>query len=125
MAFIIAIDDQEEWRQLHEQVLSGAGHTVHAFADGRTVLRSVDARPDVIVLDLRMYPTGRQLLGSLRRKWRGVPIVICSAYDGFRDDPDFHDVAAFVAKSSDGGELLRAVQSALAPGVAASGDCEP
>jgi hypothetical protein len=47
--------------------------------------------------------------------------VICSAYDGFRDDPDFSSVAAFVAKSSDGEELLRAVESALDAGRSSRG----
>jgi DNA-binding NtrC family response regulator len=102
MADILAVDDQEEWLELYSEKLAEMGHTVRAYTKGQVALNETGGRrPDLVILDLRMAPSGRQMLWMIQRYWPGVPVIISTAYGGYRDDPDFARAAAFFEKSTD------------------------
>lgn len=110
MAFVVAVDDQPLWRDLHEQHLSAAGHDVRTYADGRVALASFAcAAPDVVILDLGMYPSGRDMLKEVRRRLPGVPIIVFTAYGGYGSDPEISRADAFLVKSADFSALVAAV----------------
>jgi DNA-binding NtrC family response regulator len=114
MALIAVVDDEKVWRDLLGEALTSAGHEVVAFAGGAGTPREIAARrPALVILDIRMYPSGREILRAVRRLLPGTPAVVVSTYGGYRDDPDFAAAAAFVEKTSDAGRLLETVNAIL------------
>jgi len=117
MADVLVVDDEETWRELYMERLSTAGHDVRAAGDGKEALEEMRARiPDIVVLDIRMAPSGRHLLRSIMLFWPEVPIVVSSAYGGYRGDADFMKATAFVEKTADLGELVEAIARILGAG---------
>jgi DNA-binding NtrC family response regulator len=117
MAELIVIDDEEEWRDLYTEKLSELGHMVWVFGDGSEAIREInEIRPDLVVLDIRMAPSGRQLLWLLKRTWPELPVVVSSAYVGYRADPDFARANAFVEKTADLVPLLETIERILPVG---------
>jgi DNA-binding NtrC family response regulator len=121
MAYIVAIDDEPEWLSLHEQIFTDNGHRVSTFADGKEALSGMGWRqPDLIIVDLRMRTSGRHVIKTVRRMWPDVRIVVHTAYDGYRDDPEISTkCAAFVLKSGDYSQLLAVAERILADASAA------
>lgn len=114
MADILAVDDEKEWRELYAEGLAEVGHTVRTFGDGSEALDEIGrSPPDLVVLDIRMAPSGRQMLWMIRRCWPELPVVISSAYGGYRNDPDLVKADAFVDKSTDLNELITTIDSVL------------
>ena len=117
MADVLVVDDEETWRELYVERLSEAGHDVRAAGDGNEALEEMRTRiPDIVVLDIRMAPSGRHLLRSIMLFWPEVPVVVSSAYGGYRGDADFMKATAFVDKTADLGELVEAIAGILGAG---------
>ena len=85
-ATILLAEDETAFRELLVSVLSAAGHTVHAAADGRGALRLLKQhRVDLIVSDLCMPGTdGMEFLMALRAMRSGVPVIAMSGGVGSR-----------------------------------------
>jgi DNA-binding NtrC family response regulator len=114
MIDILVVDDEQAWRDLFTELLENAGYTVRTVENGVLALDEIKRRkPDLTILDIRMSPSGRDLLRSVRRLMPEMPVVVCSSYGGYRDDPDFSKVDAYVVKSTDMEELLRAIDKTL------------
>jgi DNA-binding NtrC family response regulator len=114
MAELLAVDDEPEWLRLYEQVLSEEGHVLRCVADGREAIRDFEKRPaDAVILDIRMAPSGRDVMRAIRRMRPDVPIIVSSAYAGYRTDPDFEKADAFLVKSGDPQRLRAAVRDVL------------
>jgi len=115
MADILVVDDEQAWRDLFTELLESKGHTVRAVENGVLALGEIKRkRPELTILDIRMSPSGRDLLRSIRRLMPDMPVVVCSSYGGYRDDPDFSKVDAYVVKSTDMDELLEAIDRTFA-----------
>jgi len=115
MSRIMTVDDEVEWLELYAEVLRDAGHDVESYADGVAAVRSIRvAPPDLVILDIRMGPSGRQVLKSIREAHPDLPVIMSSAYGGYRDDPDFAMADGFVEKSTDLTELIQMVRGVLA-----------
>jgi DNA-binding NtrC family response regulator len=114
MADILAIDDEQQWLELYTEKLGEMGHMVKTYTNGQVALNEMgEARPDLVILDLRMAPSGRQMLWMIRRYWPGVPVILSSAYAGYKGDPDYAGVDAFLEKSTDLTGLVGAVEYVL------------
>jgi len=115
---IIVVENESKWRQLFEDVLTAAGYRVRGYENGSEALEDIaDDGCDLVILDIRMSPSGREVLRSIRRNRPELPVIVASSYAGYRDDPDFENAAAFWAKSADTGELVKAVSAVLARSV--------
>jgi len=115
MAKILIVDDEAEWREAYRECLTDAGHSVIAFGNGHEALKHIETHGcDLVVLDVRMSPSGREVLRSIRRIRPDLPVVVASSYAGYRDDPDFRGAAAFLDKSPRMSDLPQVVQAVLA-----------
>ncbi len=114
MADVLVVDDEVTWRDLYVERLSAAGYEVRTAGDGEEALEEMRTRiPDIVVLDIRMAPSGRHLLRSIMLFWPEVPVVVSSAYGGYRGDADFMKATAFVDKTASLGELVEAIAGIL------------
>ena len=109
---IMVADDQEENRQLLQQILEPLGFEVAAAAGGQTaVAAALQRRPALIVMDLRMPEmSGFQAARSIRQtlELATVPIVAASAStaDLERAEADSLTFAACLRKPFESTELL-------------------
>lgn len=80
MARVLVIDDDAQVRDLVEDALSQAGHTVVLTRDGREGLRVLqDGKFDLVITDIFMPDMeGIELLRRLRTEGRSVPVVVMS-----------------------------------------------
>ena len=117
MARILAVDDERDILLLLQEALSTFGHEVIGAVSGAEAMDFLGReQPDLMILDLRMPGTsGLELLEWVRSRGNTVPIIVCSALSGLRDEFAFWDshVAAFVPKPIDISRLLREVADAL------------
>jgi len=72
-------------------------------------------RPDVVVLDIRLVEwDGLELLQDIRNRYNELPIILCIAYDTYRED--IRSIAAdyYVVKSFDLAELKTKIKRCIA-----------
>ena len=110
MPTVLVIDDEKEWLDLYAESLVDAGYLVSACSDGREAVKRIrEDNPDAAILDIRMCPSGRDVLRLIKNHFPELPVVISSAYGGYCDDPDFSKADAFIEKSTNLRELLSAL----------------
>lgn len=82
MRTILVVDDETEYRELAEQILTKAGFRVVAAANGRDGLKSFAAEsPDLVLLDVMLPDTlGFDVCRKIRQdKARGsTPVLLCT-----------------------------------------------
>lgn len=115
MAKILIVDDEEHIRFLYSEELSEAGYEVITADSGyRLMERIEDERPDLIVLDIKMVDyNGLDLLQDIRNKFYNMPVVLCTAYDTFKEDMKSIAADFYVIKSFDLSELKNKIAMAL------------
>lgn len=115
---ILVVDDERNIRILFQDELEEAGYEVELAESGHEALEKIDAAPpDLIVLDIRMADmTGIEVLEALREKHKDLPVIMCTAVRGLKDDFTIWDaeVFAYLTKPVDLDELKETVQKALA-----------
>ena len=78
---VLVVDDNKDLRELIEQRVVDAGHTLLASASNgpEALLVAVDSPPEVVILDYMMPGmTGEEVARGLRERVPGVRIVACS-----------------------------------------------
>ena len=124
MAYILVIDDDEDFALAAAKVVQKSGHEVHIECTPSRARESVQARrPDLILLDV-MFPEDRSAGFKLARDelLRGIPILMLTAVNmtfplGFnsRDiDDEWLPVAGFLEKPLDIDVLSDKVEKLLA-----------
>ena len=114
---VLVVDDHEMLRSGVSLALTAAGYRVDSAADGLAALACVShARPDVVVLDLRMpVLDGYATLARLRADpaTAAIPVVIATAADDQRSRSLAEGAQAFITKPIDARQLLHEVSRAL------------
>ena len=115
MAKILIVDDEEHIRYLYSEELSEAGYEVITVDSGFKLLEKIEKeRPDLIVLDIKMVDyNGLDLLQDIRNKFYNLPVVLCTAYDTFKEDMKSIAADFYVIKSFDLSELKNKIAMAL------------
>jgi len=118
MAKILIVDDEEHIRYLYSEELSEAGYEVITAENGHRLLEKIDAeKPDLVVLDIKMVDyNGLDLLQDIRNRFYDMPVVLCTAYDTFKEDMKSIAADFYVIKSFDLTELKDKISMALQAG---------
>ena len=115
MAKILVVDDEEHIRLLYSEELTEAGYEVITAADGYKLTERIDKeKPDLIILDIKMIDyNGLDLLQDIRNKFYNLPVILCTAYDTFKEDIKSIAADFYVIKSFDLTELKKKIAMAL------------
>ena len=115
MARILVVDDEEHIRHYYTEELSDEGHEVWTAATGHELLRRIDRlQPEAVILDIKLVDyDGLELLQAIRYKHHNLPIVLCTAYDTYKEDPKAIAADYYVLKSFDLSELKMAIRRVL------------
>ena len=115
MARILVVDDEEHIRRFYSEELADEGHKVWTTATGHELLKTIDSlQPEVVVLDIRLVDyDGLDLLQEIRNKHHDLPVILCTAYDTYKDDQKSIAADYYVVKSFDLSELKMAIQKAI------------
>jgi DNA-binding response OmpR family regulator len=115
MAKILIVDDEEHIRYLYSEELTEAGYEVITAESGYKLLEKIEnEKPDLIVLDIKMVDyNGLDLLQDIRNNFYDLPVVLCTAYDTFKEDMKSIAADFYVIKSFDLSELKSKIGMAL------------
>ncbi len=115
MAKILIVDDEEHIRQLYSEELMEAGYEVATAESGFKILERIEKeKPDLIILDIKMADeSGLDVLQEIRNKYYNLPVVLCTAYDTFKEDMKSIAADFYVIKSFDLTELKNRIAMAL------------
>ena len=116
MSRILLVDDEEYIRQLYTEELSEEGHEVFTVATGHNLLKRIDLlQPEAVVLDIKLVDyDGLELLQEIRNLYYDLPVILCTAYDTYKDDPKSIAADYYVVKSFDLSELKMAIRRVIA-----------
>ena len=89
METILIVDDQACVRQYLSHALISEGYRVVAAGNPESVTDHMTVLcPDLMLLDLFLArPEGFALLDEIRAHYSGLPVIVFTAYDSFKDDP--------------------------------------
>ncbi|MFP3870843.1 MAG: response regulator [Syntrophobacteria bacterium] len=115
MARIFLVDDEEYIRQYYTEELRDEGHEVFTAASGHNLLKKIHlVQPDAVILDIKLVDyDGLELLQDIRRRYSDLPVVLCTAYDTYKGEPEAIAADYYVVKSFDLSELKTAIQRAI------------
>lgn len=115
MAKILIVDDEEHIRFLYSEELTDEGYEVVTADSGYQLLERIEAeKPNLIILDIKMVDyNGLDLLQDIRNKYYDLPVILCTAYDTFKEDMKSIAADFYVIKSFDLTELKNKIKMAL------------
>lgn len=115
---IVALDDDEDFRQYIRAVLEPDGHEVRAVATPDECVGACEERvPDVVLLDIKMgRASGEEVLANLRRRWPRLCVIIVTGYPSLESMRQTfkQDVFDYLAKPFSIDELRRVLAQATA-----------
>lgn len=115
MTKILLVDDEEYIRRFYAEELSEEGYEVVTVASGHNLLRKINLfQPDLVILDIKLMDyDGLELLQEIRCSHHDLPVILCTAYDTYKEDPRAFAADYYVIKSFDLTELKRAALRAI------------
>jgi two-component system response regulator (stage 0 sporulation protein F) len=122
MAKILIVDDEEHIRFLYSEELADEGFEVITADSGDGLLERIEnEKPDLVILDIKMVDyNGLDLLQDIRNKYYDLPVILCTAYDTFKEDMKSIAADFYVIKSFDLTELKNKIKKALETSVPAT-----
>jgi len=112
---ILVVDDEAHIRMLYAEELAEEGYDIITAEGGHNLLDRIEAeKPNLVVLDIKMVDyNGLDLLQDIRNKFYDLPVILCSAYDTFKDDMKSIAADQYVIKSFDLSELKSKIADLL------------
>ncbi len=116
MAKILIVDDEPALRLLYSDELTEAGYEVVTAADCSEAAQLLKARDiDLVVLDIQIkQESGLDMLQKIVQEQKELPVILCSAYNCYKDDFSSWLADAYIVKSSDLSELKQEIARQLA-----------
>lgn len=126
MANILVVDDQRCVRELLSEELMLEGYRVCALGDAESTCGHLRfSQSDLVLLDLYLDGAeGFSLFEDIKRRYPGLPIIIFTAYDSYRDDPRLSQADGYVIKSMVLDELKEKIAGVLKKKHALQGTAE-
>ena len=115
---ILAVDDEQEVRDVLSEMLATFGFEVETAGDGVEALDIFSASPDsfcAVILDVAMPKMGgAETLQALREIRADIPVILCT---GYAEDPtvDGNGSSAFLQKPFRLATLMNKLEEVLAP----------
>jgi two-component system, response regulator, stage 0 sporulation protein F len=116
MKRIMIVDDEPAIRRLYQKEFSEDGFEVVLAASGQEALAHAENQStlDLVILDIKMEgKDGLEVLDELRAKYKGLPVILNSAYSTYKNDFTSWLADAYLVKSPDLAELKEKVQELL------------
>jgi DNA-binding NtrC family response regulator len=115
MAKILIVDDEVNVRKLYSEELAGDGHETVSVGEVDEAYRLIEAEaPDIVILDLKLGDqSGIDCLNVLAERFKGLPVIINSAYSVYKDDFKTWAADAYIVKSVDLGPLKAKIHEIL------------
>lgn len=115
MKKILVVDDEENIRELYREEFEEMGFEVTTAPDGARALAAIDTQEfDLVTLDMRMPDMdGIDTLRKMKEKDSSLPIIICTAYEEYKQDFGSWSSDAYVVKSADMSLLRETVKKIL------------
>lgn len=112
MKKILVVDDEEAIRSLYKMELEDAGYLVETADSGSQALEKLETfHPDLVTLDIKMPGmNGLEVLGEIRKSYKDLPVILCSAYGEYKQDFSCWASDAYIVKSSDIDELIKTIR---------------
>ena len=122
---IVALDDDADFRQYINDLLTGEGHDVRVVASPDDLYEACELQlPDVVLLDIKMGPhSGEQVLAEIRRRQPRQCVIVVTGYPSLETMRQTfkQDVFDYLAKPFSLAELRSALaQAASAFGLGAA-----
>jgi len=115
MPKILVVDDEPGLRLLFSAELSDEGYevvTAENCSEAAAVLASQQI--DLVILDIQIkQESGLEMLQQIVKERSGLPVILCSAYNCYKDDFASWLADAYVVKSSDLNELKTEIRRLL------------
>ncbi|MDX2132469.1 MAG: response regulator [Planctomycetota bacterium] len=113
---IVALDDDDDFRQYIASVLEADGHEVRTASTPEGFYDTCEARlPDLVLLDIKMgRHAGEEVLAEIRRRWAKLAVIVVTGYptlDSMRQTFK-QDVFDYLAKPFSLAELRRTLAQA-------------
>ncbi|HYA88924.1 MAG TPA: response regulator [Nitrospirota bacterium] len=115
MKKVLVVDDEENIRELYKEELEDMGFAVTVVADGIQALEIMNiTKFDLVTLDMRMPDMdGIETLRKMKEKDSTLPVIICTAYEEYKQDFGSWCSDAYVVKSADTSLLRETVKKIL------------
>lgn len=113
---ILVVDDEHAIRRFLHTSLEAHGYEVHEAGTGEdAILKTINVRPDLIILDLGLRGINGVEVTRRIREWTETPIVILSVQDQDTDKIEALDAGAddYLTKPFSVGELTARLRVAL------------
>jgi DNA-binding response OmpR family regulator len=118
MKRILLVEDDEHIQFLIREELMENGYEVAIASDGVEAMKMLQAEgalsPDLIILDIRMPKMdGFETMGHILKSKIDSPIIIHSAYSGYKNHPLTMAADAYVVKSHNFTQLNETISGLL------------
>jgi CheY-like chemotaxis protein len=114
---IVALDDDEDFRQYIRAMLEADGHSVRTAATPAEFFAACEEHlPDLVLLDIKMGRySGEEVLAEVRKRWSRLCVIVVTGYpslDSMRQTFK-QDVFDYLAKPFSVAELRRSLAQAV------------
>jgi len=115
MTKLLVVDDEKNIRFLYKEEFQDEGYEVTVAASAEEAMEKIrQTKPDIITLDIKMAGTdGIEFMRKLKEEESNIPVVLCSAYGGYKHDFRVWASDAYVVKSADLTELKTIIKQLL------------
>ncbi len=115
MTTLLVVDEQVNSRLLYQAEFQEEGYEVTVAETTEEAMEKIhQSKPDIITLDLKMPGVeGIEFLRKIKEEESDIPVVLCSAYAGYKKDFRVGVCDAFVVQSADFTELKMIIKLIL------------
>jgi CheY-like chemotaxis protein len=115
MTTLLVVDEEVNSRLLYKSEFQEEGYKVTVAETNEEAMEKIhQSKPDIITLDLKIPGTkGIEFLRKIKKEESGIPVVLCSAYAGYKKDSRLGGCDAFVVQSADLTELKAIIKQIL------------